>query len=134
MNFIFSYTMKHSQYIISVLCGWFLLAPAVHAGYFGAIDTFGNNITGFFSSVLVPLVFAIALLVFLWGMFTYFIAGGGDESQRERGKGLIIWSIIAFVIMVTIWGIVNFLVAGLGAGAGATFKTSGVNVPTVTVP
>lgn len=76
-------------------------------------DTFGL-ITSFINDTLVPLVFAIAFLVFIWGVFKYFIAGGGDESSRDSGKQLMLWGIIAFVLMVSIWGIVNIISGGLG--------------------
>lgn len=111
---------------VSLLAGPLLLLSLiavplqVRAQYFGNIDTFGSNITGFFANILVPLVFAVALVVFLWGVYKYLILGGGDEKSREQGKGLMLWAVIGFVIMVSIWAIVNFLAGGLIAGMGGT--------------
>ena len=55
-------------------------------GDFGAIGKFVGNISGFINNTLIPLLFGVALLVFLWGIFKYFILGGGDEGKREEGK------------------------------------------------
>jgi len=77
------------------------------SNYLGAVITFIQN-------TLVPLVFALAFLFFLWGAFRYFIQGGADEDKRKEGKNLMIYAIIGFVLMVSIWGIVTFVARGLG--------------------
>lgn len=59
--------------------------------------------------ILVPLVFALALVGFFWGLFKTLIWGGADESKREEGKKLMLWSIIALTVMVLIYGIIYFL-------------------------
>ncbi len=81
--------------------------------YFGKVDSFFTNIVGFIDGVLIPFVFALALLIFIWGMFRFFILGGDNEDERAKGKQLILWSIIGMVIMVSIWGIVNVVAEGL---------------------
>lgn len=83
-------------------------------GKFGEIGTFVGNISGFINSTLIPLLFGVALLVFLWGIFKYFILGGGDEGKREEGKQLMLYAIIGFVVMVSVFGIVNMIANGLG--------------------
>lgn len=88
------------------------------AGDFGVINTFADTIITFINNVLIPLIFAVALLVFIWGMFTYFILGGGDEGKREQGKSLMLWAIIGFVLMIIIFAIVNLLAGGLITGIG----------------
>jgi hypothetical protein len=66
--------------------------------------------------VLVPLVFSIAFIVFLWGIFNFFIAGGADEEKREKGKQFMVWGFIGFFVMVSVWGIVNLMVGTFGFG------------------
>jgi len=85
----------------------------VSAQSFGPIDAFFTNINTFINTTLIPLVFGVALLFFIYGMFRYFIQGGASEDDRNKGKQLIIWSIIGFVLMVSIWGIVNAISSGL---------------------
>lgn len=64
-------------------------------------------ILDFINNILVPLVFAIAFLVFIWGLFYNFIA---KAEKREEGKSLMLWGIVAFFVMVSVWGLVNILV------------------------
>lgn len=64
--------------------------------------------------MLVPVIFAIAFIVFLWGVFTYFIAGGANDEKRKEGAKFVMWAIIGFVVMVSIWGIVNVFANTLG--------------------
>jgi hypothetical protein len=105
--------MKRIAWVIPVAAFMPTVAFAA-AGDFGALADFIQNIVQFINDVLVPLVFAIAFLVFIWGVFQYFILGGGDETKREEGRQHMLWGIIGFVLMVSVWGIVNLLSQGLG--------------------
>lgn len=80
----------------------------------GVLD--GSSFTGLLTSfvdlvntVFVPFVFAIAFIVFIWGLFKYFILGGASDDERKKGKQLVVWGIIAFFVMFSLWGIVNLL-------------------------
>ena len=94
-----------------------LFMPLLASAQFGGNDKIGElfgDIRNFINNVLIPLVFAVALLIFIWGMFRFFIYGGHEDEEREKGKSLMIWSIVAFVLMVSIFGIVNLIAGGLG--------------------
>jgi hypothetical protein len=100
--------MINVQVMKKIGIGLLTLLPAFAlAQDFGQLETFVGGFSSFINSTLIPLVFGIALLVFLWGVFKYFILGGSDESKRESGKHLMLYSVIGFVVMVSIWGIVN---------------------------
>lgn len=75
-----------------------------------------GQVGNFFNRTIIPLIFGIALLFFLWNIVRYFIIGGANEADRERARKLALWSILAFVLMVSVWGIVNLLVTGLEFG------------------
>jgi len=76
---------------------------------------------GFINDYLIPLIFAIAFIVFLWFIFLYFIAGGADEEKRAKGKQFLMWSIIGFVLMFSLWGIIALIRSSIGLdGAGQT--------------
>ncbi len=81
---------------------------------FGGIGTTVGSFISFLNSYLVPAVFALAFLLFIWGMFKFFILSGANEEGREQGKSLMLWGVIAFVMMVSIWGLVNVLSTSLG--------------------
>lgn len=76
--------------------------------------TFAENLLSFINNILVPLIFALAFLVFLWGVFRFFIAGGADEGKRAEGRMLMLYAVIGFVVMISIWGIVNLIAGGIG--------------------
>ena len=80
------------------------------------------------NNVLVPVLFAVAFIVFLWGAFDVFIIGSSSEEVKEKGKNLMLWGLIGFFVMVSIWGLVNILTgsANLGNTTGPT------NVPGAT--
>jgi len=61
------------------------------------------------NSVFVPILFAIAFLVFLWGVYKYFILGAADEKSRTDGKQFVLWGLIGFVVISSVWGLVNIV-------------------------
>ena len=97
----------------------FLLTPMVAFGQsasFTSLSTYLGTVISFINGTLVPFLFAIGFLVFLWGMFKTFILGGSDEAKQQEGKQIMIYAIAGFVIMISFWGIVNLISAGLGLG------------------
>ena len=63
-----------------------------------------------FFELAIPLAFTVALVVFLWGSFHYFIAGGHDEESKEKGKSLIMYGLIVFVLIIAVWGAVRAVI------------------------
>lgn len=101
--------------IASLGVSLFALTPVlVSAQEFKEFTNFAVKIMAFINGTLVPLVFTLAFIVFLWGMFRFFVYGGHDENEQSKGKQLMIYGIVGFVLMVSIWGIVNLLANGLG--------------------
>jgi len=113
----------------------FLLTPVLAFAQFGAIDVFFYRILLFINNILVPLVFAIAFLIFIWGIFRYFIMGGANPEEQKKGRQLMLYGIAGFIIMVTIWGIVNLLARGLGLSGTQNIRNI-PNTPTIrtTIP
>lgn len=113
VNLMNSY-MKTMRVQISAAAAAVLLTPMLALAQFGEIDGFFGNITSFINNILIPLIFAIALLAFLYGAFKYFIMGGANEDSQKEGTQLMIYAIAGFVLMVSIFGIVNLIADGLG--------------------
>lgn len=63
----------------------------------------------FINNIAVPLVFALAFIFFIVGVFMYFIAGAANEEKRGKGRSLMIYGIIGFVVMISVWGLVHIL-------------------------
>ena len=66
----------------------------------------------FVNTAVIPLILAIAFVVFLWNIARYFILKPDDK--REEARRTALWGILAFVVIVSIWGVVNLLVTDLG--------------------
>lgn len=65
-----------------------------------------NLFVGIITQYIIPLLTAIALLVFIWGL-ARFILNAGDETKVSEGKQLMFWGIIALTVMISVWGIVG---------------------------
>lgn len=74
---------------------------------------------------LIPIVFALCLLVFIWGLVT-FIASSGNEEARTQGKQRMLWGIIALFVAASIWGVVAFIGDSLGINRGDPGKPPGI--------
>lgn len=87
------------------------IAEGPDAGPFQELLT---NILEFTNTVLIPFIIGIGFLVFVWGMFQYFIAGGANDESKEKGKSLMIYATLGFVLIIIFWGVVNLLAESTG--------------------
>lgn len=87
----------------------------------GAASTFKQIVDGpvmGIGDLLVTLVYAIAFLVFIFGVFRYFFGSGKDaEESRQKGKQLMLWGIISLAVLFAVWGIVKILLSLLQSWA-----------------
>ena len=72
------------------------------------ISTFLGKVAQVILNPLIVLGFAIALLYFFYGVFT-FVLNAGDEKGRELGKRSIVWGLVGMFIMVSVFGIVRVI-------------------------
>jgi len=82
-----------------------------------ALTPYGNLIINTINNVFVPVLFAVAFIVFLWGIAQAYIFSQGDETAVKKGHQLILWGLVAFVVMLSVWGLVNILSDTLGLGS-----------------
>lgn len=92
-------------------------APTLGEGE-GQAGTLLANILDLINDILIPFLIAIGFLVFVWGMFQYFILGGANEESKQRGKSLAIYAVVAFVLIIIFWGLINLIVASTGLAIG----------------
>jgi len=76
-------------------------ADAVTLGH--TISTVSQIING-----LIPIVLAIAVLIFFWGLAMYLLNASNNEKRIE-GINIMFMGIIAIFVMVSIWGIIRIL-------------------------
>jgi hypothetical protein len=60
-------------------------------------------------NILIPLIFTLTFIVLMWGVIKSWILNGGDASEIEKGKKIVVVGIIALVVMSGIWGIIALL-------------------------
>lgn len=75
-------------------------------------------------SIALPIVVAIALLAFFWGL-AKFLFGGAEK--KEEAQTLMIWGVVALFVMVAVWGLVRFIGNAIGISPESTPQA----IPTV---
>src|SRR3989344_576469 len=83
------------------------------------LTDFGSLLIDIINNILVPVLFAVAFIVFIWGAFQTFIWGANSEEVKEHGKNLMLWGLIGFFVMVSVWGLGNILTGSIQLGNNA---------------
>ena len=83
-----------------------LFAAAQSGINMSAITPYSSGILNLINSVFVPLLFAVAFLYFIYGVYKYFILGATEEKMREEGRNFVLWSVIGFAVILSVWGLV----------------------------
>ena len=105
-------------------------AGGAPSGATGEPKAFGNlkEIVEVFDRIvdtLLPIVFAIAVLAFFWGIMMYVFSASGET--KKNGKNIMLWALIAVAIMASLFGIIKLAQQTLGiSGENENFR-----VPTV---
>ena len=79
----------------------------------GITDLFNNFLIifiAFGNDILVPALFTLGLIFFLYGLFNYFLLGPNDEDKKEEGRGQLINGNVGFFIGFVVWGFFQALV------------------------
>lgn len=111
---IFAYMKKYLKAALHtfVLASSFLpvLAQAATSG--APITNFSGLVTRLMDMInsTIPFIIALAVLVFLWGIFQLVLSGDSEEKQKEA-KNIIFYGIICLFVMVSVWGLVRILTA-----------------------
>lgn len=87
-------------------------------GNFSGIDNLVQQF-GRIVARVIPIMFALAIIYFFWGLIK-FIRAAGDPKAAAEGKGIMIYGVIAIAVMVSIYGLVAWLQSNLGINAGGS--------------
>lgn len=87
-------------------------------------DSFYRNVNDMIVTPVIELLFAVAIAVFLWGIFE-FIANQNNDEKRTQGKMHMLWGIIGITIMMGVFFILNVILR--------TFDIKGIDPETGTV-
>lgn len=101
------------------------LTPFIAFAAEGLDDTL-STLGGLISSAT-PIVVALALLYFFWGLAT-FILSAGDEEKRNKSRGVMIWGIIALFIIVSVWGLIGVVQETFGLSGDQDIQIPSVDL------
>jgi hypothetical protein len=73
------------------------------------VQTLLGFATCIINNSIIPFIFALAIVMFIWGAVKFFIINADEEAKREQGKQYMIWGIIALAVMISVWGLVGIL-------------------------
>lgn len=76
-------------------------------------------------NAIVPVLIALGVVFFVWGVITYVISS--DEEAKAKGRTNMIYGIIGLAVIVGLWGLVRIV--------GNTFGlNNNINITLPTVP
>lgn len=78
-----------------------------------------NNIKSFIINPIIGFMFAVAVVMFLYGIVE-FIYGGDNEEKQEAGKRHMIYGVIGIFVMIGVFGILN-LISGFWFEIGSAY-------------
>ena len=105
-----------------------LLLPGVAFAQIGLQPAvqFLNSIS-VLEDLLVPILIAAAVLVFFYGLIMY-LWGGSKEDGHKKGRGIMVWGLIALFVMVSVWGIIKIAQDAFGINGNQTVPIPAVPV------
>jgi hypothetical protein len=75
---------------------------------------------------IVPVLIALGVLYFVWGVIQFVMAG--DEEAKTAGRDRIVFGVVGLAVIIGVWGLVNFLRNTFGLN-----NNTNVQLPTVPV-
>lgn len=75
---------------------------------------------------VIPMLMALAILVFLWGIVKYIMASG-DPAKEKAARSGILWGLMGVLVLVAFWGIIQIVANTFDIETGGTLPK--VNVP-----
>lgn len=91
------------------------------AGCSATICGIASTILYLINSVLVPVLFAVSFIMFLYGVAQKFIFN--SDKASSDGRNLVLWGVVGFAIMISLWGLVNIV--------SNTFGLTGASAPSL---
>lgn len=75
-------------------------------------DSFLLNVNTMVVNPAINILFALAVLFFLYGVLQFFL-NQENEEKKTSGKNHMLWGIIGITIMMGVWTIMNMILATL---------------------
>lgn len=78
-----------------------------------------HSINQYIINPIIVLMFAVAILVFLYGVFEYFLHGA-SSTERATGSRHMVAGVVGIFIMVSVFGIINIIINTIGADTSSS--------------
>lgn len=75
---------------------------------YASLDSFIGNVNRMIINPLILLLFALAMVYFLYGTFE-FLGNSTSEEKKTSGKSHMLWGIIGITIMMGVWFILGVI-------------------------
>ena len=77
------------------------------------IVPFLDKVNEYILNPLILLMFALSLVMFIYGIIRFLSMDSADKSRKEA-QDSILWGIVGMIIMVSVYGIIKFVLATFG--------------------
>ncbi|HEY4494423.1 MAG TPA: hypothetical protein VJB95_03300 [Candidatus Paceibacterota bacterium] len=91
------------------------------------MDSFLTNVNKEIINPLIVLLFALALVYFLYGVFE-FLVGAASEEKKTDGKSHMLWGIVGITIMMGVWTILGIVTRTLNIDSQVKPQTNEVKL------
>jgi hypothetical protein len=89
------------------------MSAAASSACTSSAQAFANCLSRVIINPILALIFAIGLLVFIYGIVEYMAGLASDGKSKEEGKKHMLWGLIGMFIMVAAWGILRIIASTL---------------------
>ncbi len=116
---------------LALIASLALALPLVSFAQDPGLTTFQSMVAGIgrIVSSLIPIVFALGVIAFFWGLVRYLFAADHDKDQAKK---TMLWGIVAIFVMASVWGLVRFVQTTFGVTGSNAPITPDIDLPTVT--
>lgn len=99
---------------------------------YASVDSFVLNINKMIINPIIILLFALAIVYFLYGIFE-FISNQENEEKKTIGKSHMIWGIIGIVIMMGVFTILNMILSTFNMNGMVDPEEGKVELPDIEI-
>lgn len=91
-----------------------------------SLDKFISNVENLIINPTIILLFALAVVYFLWGLFD-FLSNPDSEEKRTKGKSHMLFGVLGISIMMGVWTILRIVTNTINIGDDGN-NPSGTNI------
>lgn len=75
---------------------------------YASLDSFLGKVNAQIVNPLITLLFALAVVFFLYGVLE-FIIGQDNDEKKTSGKSHMLWGVVGLTIMIGVWTLLNIV-------------------------